>query len=666
MPKASLSSRYWALLLELVRHVGPFLGLTLGQVKFLETAYASSIRQQSVVVKLDDSFTAASALRRLGLLLPTPSGLYVVNIPGLVRFYQKLAACRGTTRCVDVENLRVAVERFFTAKQYPLADLSVPVPPLGPRKSVKVGRAEPVFRQLLGNQSTVYKWRLLDAAMTVAVDYLKTKAEFYTFMRCLNMTLERDALVCPGFSLERLMNGHRKRGSLGLPIGERSLKAAARKLELLGLISITRKRPNHKTGRLTLNVLGITAAHASDHRGVRSLELYYTTYNLLDRLNREDDFEQIFGRPISEYLGEAIYTYRDLHVAVHKALNSYHRRIRVNGGWSDGSCPLASATHDHGTDDSPSFGIFIDTGGAILYNCFACGDGGARPISHLFNAMAQELGEFPIKARRTCLSVSQLIRLKGVTVPLECREAIALSEDVFKDYPLLTRYTKGSTGYLKKYLRGRGVTDGAYEHFNVRYMTAMGSDAVPKTLVTEFTNCDGTVSALRLRSVAAKDTKDHRGFTTLGSLGSSMFGLAQADTSRALLVVEGEIDAECCHSFGFKNVVATGGATRSIDALVGVLRLWSHHKVYLGLDCDKAGQETQDKLIDLLKLDAPHLYRVVWSDIKSAAPFRTKYGQRQTCKDPGDIKARSDFWKVIKNAEYVGPVRGTRRSGLSG
>jgi len=74
-------------LLELVRHVGPFLGLTLGQVKSLETAYTSSILQQSVVVKLDDSVAAASSLRRFGLLLPTVSDLYVVNIPGLVRFY---------------------------------------------------------------------------------------------------------------------------------------------------------------------------------------------------------------------------------------------------------------------------------------------------------------------------------------------------------------------------------------------------------------------------------------------------------------------------------------------------------------------------------------------------------------------------------------------------
>ena len=95
MPKASLSSRYWALLLELVRHVGPFLGLALGHLKSLEMAYTSSIRQQSVVAKLDESLTAASALRLFGLILPTASDLYVVNIPGLVRFYQELAARRG-------------------------------------------------------------------------------------------------------------------------------------------------------------------------------------------------------------------------------------------------------------------------------------------------------------------------------------------------------------------------------------------------------------------------------------------------------------------------------------------------------------------------------------------------------------------------------------------
>ena len=237
----------------------------------------------------------------------------------------------ATTRHVEVGNLRVAVERMFAAHQYPLADLSVPVPKLNPRKSLEVGRAEPVFRQLLGNQSTVYKWRLLDAAMTVAVDYLKTKAEFYTFMRILNMTLERDTSLCPAFSIDRVLYGHRKRGSLGLPISEKSVKRGLRSLERHGLVATNRKGSNCKTRLLTLNILGIASIHARDHRSVRSLELYYSTYNLLDRLNREDDFQKIFGRPISDYVGEAEYTYRELHEEVHKSLNSYHGQIKLNG-----------------------------------------------------------------------------------------------------------------------------------------------------------------------------------------------------------------------------------------------------------------------------------------------------------------------------------------------
>ena len=654
MSEHSLSPRQWALLLELVRHVGPFLGLTLGQIKSLERIYSPSIRKQSVLVAPNDSAVALSALRRSRLLLPKASPVYIVNIHGLVRFYQDLAASRRTTRHVDIEKLGMAVERVFTANEYPLVDLSVPVPKLDPRKSVEVGRAEPVFRQLLGKQWTVFKWRVIEAAMTVAVRYLKTKADFFTFMRLLNMTLERDTPFCPAFSVDRVLHGHRKRGSLGLPISEVSVKRGLRSLERQGLVSSKGKHPNNKTRSLTVNILGIAAIHARDHKSVRSLELYYSTYHLLDKLNREDDFVEVLGRPISGYIGEASYTYRDLHVEAHKALKSYYPGTKVNAGWSDGSCPLASVKHDHGSDDNPSFGIFIGEDGAILYNCFACGDGRSRPISHLFTAMARELGEFPTEAYRTCLSISRLLQLKAVRFPSEGAQLEILSEDVLKDYPLLTRYTRSSTGYLKKYLRGRGVTDGAYEHFRVRYLPGDPTHRVPKTVVTEFTHHDGTVSALRLRSLAAKDVKDSRGFTTVGSLGSSMFGLAQADTSQPLLVVEGEIDALCAYSFGFTNVIATGGATRSANAIASVLRLWSNQKVFLGLDCDKTGQKAQDRLISLLRAKVAHIYRVIWSDIKLAAPVPTKYGHRQTCKDPADIKNRSDFRQVISSAERVG------------
>lgn len=675
MPSYSvtLSSPHWALLLELIRHIGPFLALSLNEYKVLETIYSQTIRRQVLVLDLAHFDvpipeirpflrTIVNRLSRLGLLLGLDSGRPVVNIYGMVRFYQELAVHRRErgSKARKVEQLRKAVETRFQHDQIGLAELAMPVPVLDPRPNSRLGRTDPVLESVLGRKRTVFKWRLIDAAMGVAIRYLNTKALFFTFMRCINMTLERDA-IDGLFSIDRLLYGHYDRGSVGLPLGERAARASLHRLEELGLLAITRKRPNHKTGCLSLNILGIAAIHARDHRSARSVELYYSTYELLDRLNREDDFQEIFGTPISAYVKEAAHTCGELHEEVHKALNSYHGRTTLNGRWSDGFCPLAAVNHEHGTDANPSFGIFIDADGTILYNCFACGNGRAQPISHLFSTMARELGEFPAEACRTCLSVSRLMKLKAVRVPSESHESEALSDNVIDRYPLLSRYTRNATGYLKKYLRGRGATDDAYEHFRVRYLPGGRSDGVPKTLVTAFTDRDGSVSALRVKSLAAKDLKHSRGVTTVGSLGSSLFGLAQADTSQPLLVVEGEIDALCAYSFGFTNVVATGGVARSTEALAAVLRLWSQPTVYLGLDCDRAGQDAQDRLIDLLGSEMRGLYRVVWSDCKLAGPH-ARYGKRQTCKDPGDIRDRADFWEVVRNAELVGRPRPRIRS----
>ena len=68
-----------------------------------------------------------------------------------------------------------------------------------------------------------------------------------------------------------------------------------------------------------------------------------------------------------------------------------------------------------------------------------------------------------------------------------------------------------------------------------------------------------------------------------------MFGLAQADVNQPLLVVEREIDAECCFSRGFTNVVAIGGATRKTSLLADVIKRWTNQRVYLGLDSDQTG-----------------------------------------------------------------------------
>ncbi|MGO9569313.1 MAG: toprim domain-containing protein [Desulfomonilaceae bacterium] len=654
-----MNNGHWALTQEIIRHVVPFLGLSIDELKVLEAIHNVSLRQQSFRGSLstddlkanlpDHEVSAFGRLHELRVVIPTPKpDTHIPNLYGLLRFYLLLSGESSPRkiakeRCGRAEKLVEVIQRNFETEKLALVDLGVPVPELLPRKTVRVGRTVPVMNTLL-------KHRLIEASMHVAIDHLSTLSEFAVFLRAVNMTLERNVISCPIFSIDRVHFGHAPRGSLGLPMNEKSIRSALKSLEAQGLISVTRPYSTSKTGELSLNVAGITAVHARDHSGIRAYELFITTWELVRNLdvNLALKFDRILGTTISEIMANLSYTHKDMHLEIHTALGTHPNTVRVKGHWSDGSCPTAAKTHIDGTDDDPSFGILIEDDGSILYNCWACQDGQVRPMSHLFQSMA-ESSEFPHQAYRVCVSASKLVRTGAIQIP-EFEKPAALSTGVMKKYPCLSRYAKDGTGYLKKYLKARGVTPAAYEHFRVRYLPPDGvENRVPKTLITEFTNPDGTVVALRLRSLRTKG----RQFTTIGSFGSSMFGLAQADVNRPLLVVEGEIDAECCYSHGFTNVVAIGGATRKTSLIADVIRRWSNQTVYLGLDCDSAGQEAQRRLIEALKSDVPRLHTVDWSSISLPIPICTEGGTRNTCKDAGDIPTKDQFWRVIKNARSI-------------
>ncbi len=423
------------------------------------------------------------------------------------------------------------------------------------------------------------------------------------------------------------------------------MKSALRSLQDKGLISIRRPYARCKVGNMLLNIVGITAVHARDHRNTRNLELHWTARDIIQRVGGVFRCHEIFHEPVPGVLPEPMP--KELHLGVHAALGNREARVKVMGQWSSAPCPLALKTHDGGVDDHPSFELYLDEEGSFLYKCWACGDGEARPLSHLFTRMQECFGEFPLQAHRMALAASRLVKLGAIDASIAQTEALG-SE--LERYPFLTRFTKGATGFLKNYLRSRGLRDAAYEHFSVRYLPVQGTtNRVPKTLVTEYTLRDGAVVAIRLRTVVRKS----RRFATVGSLRSALFGLARADLTKPLLVVEGEIDAMCSYSFGFVNVVATGSANRSALALANVLKLWGGEKVYLGLDCDTAGQGAQSRLIEALKAHVPDLYAVDWSQIALPTPIHTDTGARLTCKDAGDIPTTEQFWRVIKNADLV-------------
>ena len=615
----------WALAQEIVRHVEPFLGLDIDDLRLLEAFHNVSTRGHSLfgsikgirpVASYDVAANSLQNLLDLRILLAdTNPGAHIVNLYGLIKLYLPLVgenSKRKTTptRLARVETLLRDTAKDFELNKLPLLDLAIFAPELGPRQPVQVGRAEPVMDTLL-------KSRLIEASMSVAVGHFKIMSEFTVFMRVVNMTLERNLITRPKFSIDRVLYGYGPRGSLGLPLTEKSIRSALKSLQNQGIILIQRPYARSKIGRLSINVPGIAAVNARDHRSIRAYELFLTSWDLVRSLdvNLALRSDPILDTKISDIAANLSYNHGDIHREIHTSLGGPVNKVRVKGHWSDGSCPTAAETHVDGSDDDPSFGIMINEDGGILYNCWACQDGQVRPISHLFSKLA-EYSQFPHEAHRICVSASKLLRTGAISIP-EFEGPEALSDEVLEKYPLLTRYAKQGTGYLKKYLQDRGVTPDAYERFRVRYLPAEGLDSKsPRTLVTEFTNFDGAVVALRLRVLTGKG----RRFTTIGSFGSAMFGLAQVSRMKPLLVVEGEIDAQCAYSYGFHNVVAVGGATRKTSLVADVISRWGGQKIYLGLDGDETGQEAQERLIEALESEIPHRYALDWSQIRLPEP----------------------------------------------
>ncbi len=197
----TLTNGQWALAMEITRHVGPFLGLCFDELRLLEGFYSSSIRQQRLISSTDSPefqhdfvpdnllSTILGTLTESGILLPNDHCL-AVNLYGLIQFYRLLvgdSGARKTTkqRLTKVDALDRALEDEVVRLGLPLVKLAVPVPELTPRPAIQVGTTQCVMDTLL-------KWRLIEASMGVALKHLHTLSEFTVFMRCVNMTLERN------------------------------------------------------------------------------------------------------------------------------------------------------------------------------------------------------------------------------------------------------------------------------------------------------------------------------------------------------------------------------------------------------------------------------------------------------------------------------------------
>lgn len=80
---------------------------------------------------------------------------------------------------------------------------------------------------------------------------------------------------------------------------------------------------------------------------------------------------------------------KHVHVLLEK-LGSRKIKVRPDGTWVNGTCPLARWEHAGGRDENPSFGVKVESNGRSHYQCFACGASGDL-VQLLFRIMKHGL-----------------------------------------------------------------------------------------------------------------------------------------------------------------------------------------------------------------------------------------------------------------------------------
>jgi 5S rRNA maturation endonuclease (ribonuclease M5) len=307
-------------------------------------------------------------------------------------------------------------------------------------------------------------------------------------------------------------------------------------------------------------------------------------------------------------------------------------------GWLNALCPLAPYKHAGGVDKRPSFGVSISDEQRSVYYCFGCSPEPKR-LDTLLHAVWLNSGSYPYEAARLYMEhENHWAGRPSTEVPDAWRNYRERVEDsplpgwILKKYPVL-QHSKGyEARRVKEYLRDeRGISEWVMHACRIRH------NPHNQSIIFPLTDRDGRTFVLRERRRKAKEmwTVSPRlagcpevPFPKLKNCGV-WFGMAMADDSRPLMLVEGEIDAMRLKTLGFANVVASATSSVSdaqIDALLA-------DTLILGYDADKGGEFAHRRIRDRVRGKAL-LYEADWSVVDA--------------NDPGDLKNKEQLVAVLQ------------------
>lgn len=319
--------------------------------------------------------------------------------------------------------------------------------------------------------------------------------------------------------------------------------------------------------------------------------------------------------------------------------------FRENGDWLQFSCPLARWTHEKGTDRHPSFGIYSHPGHSSVYQCFTCSQEPKSLLSLLMGYWSSSK-IYPKKAAKILL-MSEVFDYeepdekpkahnfdRWSTKP-EVSER-HLPKSVINLFPRLMEGNDREAREVRNYLvNKRGIELEFIAYNDVRYESERG------LLVFPLTDMYGNIQVLQVRrwrdkklfSISPKVVgMQDVTFPSLKDDGP-WFGMKNLDISKPVICVEGPLDSMRLQSLGYKNVIASCGASVTKKQLCSI----PNNNILLGYDSDKAGKDATKRIVELLN---NRLVQVLdWSVVGR--------------KDAGDLMSREELEDVLGNRRVI-------------
>lgn len=187
----------------------------------------------------------------------------------------------------------------------------------------------------------------------------------------------------------------------------------------------------------------------------------------------------------------------------------------------------------------------------------------------------------------------------------------------FIPLPLLSTFPLLSPSFPQEhsFLLSRGISLPAYRAFHLRVFPQEHSVVFP------YTNILGNVIGLTFRSTVEKKFYGRRidnvDLPKKGVLGA-FFGMERIDITKPVLILEAELDCILAYSYGFTNVLSSGGMGMTRAQAKAIY----NRDILLGYDADPAGDLGYNKVSRLLR--GKKIYRVDWSPYKDLGEIRDK------------------------------------------